>query len=124
MRSSRDRIDRRHTRVMTLSPQWDVQETLIARLRRDAAVRDEELATLRTRFEVAEHELEDLRAIRDAPTPPELPGRPGAELAAAFLPVEAARLSDDFYLVAEGHRRSQPCWSSATASGTDCSTGP
>ena len=59
--------------------EWDVQETLIARLRREAEVRDDELAKLRVRLEVAEHELEDLRAIRDALTPPELPGRPGLE---------------------------------------------
>ena len=82
--------------------EWDVQETLIARLRREAVVRDEELATLRGRLDAAEHELEDLRAIRDALTPPELPRRPGLELAAAFLPAEAGRVSGDFYLVAEG----------------------
>jgi serine phosphatase RsbU (regulator of sigma subunit) len=51
---------------------------------------------------VAEHELEDLRAIRDALTPPELPQRPGLELAAAFLPAAAEGVSGDFYLVAEG----------------------
>jgi hypothetical protein len=58
------------------SAECEVQETLIARLRREAAVRDEELATLRERLDAAEHELEDLRAIRDALTPPELPRRP------------------------------------------------
>jgi serine phosphatase RsbU (regulator of sigma subunit) len=78
------------------------QETLIARLRREAAVRDGDLAVLRERLEVAEHELEDLRAVRDALTPPELPQRPGLELAAAFLPAAAETLSGDFYLVAEG----------------------
>ncbi len=82
--------------------EWDVQETLIARLRREAAVRDEELVALRWRLDAAEHELEDLRAIRDALTPPELPRRPGLELAAAFLPAEAERVSGDFYLVAQG----------------------
>ena len=82
--------------------EWDVQETLIARLRREAVVRDEELTMLRVQLDAAEHELEDLRAIRDALTPPELPGRPGLELAAAFLPAEAERVSGDFYLVAEG----------------------
>jgi Stage II sporulation protein E (SpoIIE) len=51
---------------------------------------------------VAEHELQDLRAIRDALTPPELPQRPGLELAAAFLPAAAEQVSGDFYLVAEG----------------------
>jgi serine phosphatase RsbU (regulator of sigma subunit) len=49
-----------------------------------------------------EHELQDLRAIRDALTPPELPRRPGLELAAAFLPAIAEQVSGDFYLVAEG----------------------
>jgi serine phosphatase RsbU (regulator of sigma subunit) len=78
------------------------QDTLIARLRDEAAVRDEDLALLHDRLETAEHELEDLRAIRDALTPPELPRRPDLELAAAFLPAFAERVSGDFYLVAEG----------------------
>ncbi len=78
------------------------QETLIARLRREAEVRDEDLAALGERLDVAEHELEDLRAIRDALTPPELPERQGLELAAAFMPAAAERVSGDFYLVAEG----------------------
>ena len=93
--------------------EWDVQKTLIARLRREAKVRDEQLATLRARLDAAEHdldaaehELEDLRAIRDALTPPELPRRPGLELAAAFLPAESERVSGDFYLVAEGPQES------------------
>jgi len=77
-------------------------ETLVARLRREAALRDDELASLRQRLAVAEHELEDLRVIRDALTPPKLPQRPGLELAAAFLPAAAERVSGDFYLVAVG----------------------
>jgi phosphoserine phosphatase RsbU/P len=77
------------------------KDDLIARLRREAAVRDAELVGLRERLDVAEHELEDLRAIRDALTPFELPVRPGLELAAAFVPA-AERVSGDFYLVAEG----------------------
>jgi serine phosphatase RsbU (regulator of sigma subunit) len=79
-----------------------LQETLIARLREEAAVREGDLAVLRDGLEAAEHELEDLRAIRDALTPPELPQRPGLELAAAFLPAAAEQVSGDFYLVAEG----------------------
>jgi serine phosphatase RsbU (regulator of sigma subunit) len=59
------------------------------------------LAVLRQRLGTAERELNDLRAIRDALTPPELPKRPGLELAAAFLPA-ADQVSGDFYLVAEG----------------------
>jgi sigma-B regulation protein RsbU (phosphoserine phosphatase) len=78
------------------------QESLITRLRREVEVRDGDLAALRARLEVAEHELDDLRAIRDALTPPELPQRPGLELAAAFLPASAERVSGDFYLVCEG----------------------
>jgi len=78
-----------------------LQETLIARLRREAAVREDEVAGLRERLEAAQDELEDLRAIRDALTPPELPQRPGLDLAAAFVPA-AEHVSGDFYLVAEG----------------------
>jgi serine phosphatase RsbU (regulator of sigma subunit) len=82
------------------------QEELIARLREEAAVREGDLAALRERRAAAEHELEDLRAIRDALTPPELPQRPGLELAAAFLPAAAEQVSGDFYLVAEGPQHS------------------
>jgi serine phosphatase RsbU (regulator of sigma subunit) len=78
------------------------QQALIASLRREAAIRDEQLAGLRERLGVAEHELEDLRAIRDALTPPELPHRPGLDLATAFLPASAEQVSGDFYLVVEG----------------------
>jgi serine phosphatase RsbU (regulator of sigma subunit) len=78
------------------------QAGLIARLRREAKLRDGDLAELRERLESTEHELEDLRAIRDALTPPDLPERPGLELSAAFLPAAAERVSGDFYLVAAG----------------------
>ena len=78
---------------------------LIVRLRREATIRDAELEALRARLDAAEHELEDLRAIRDALTPFELPQRPGMDLAAAFVPA-AERVSGDFYLVAEGPQRS------------------
>jgi serine phosphatase RsbU (regulator of sigma subunit) len=76
-------------------------DELIAWLRLEAHVREDHLADLRNRLEAAERELVDLRAIRDALTPPELPDRPGVELAAALLPA-AERVSGDFYLVAEG----------------------
>ena len=79
-------------------------ERLIARLREEADVREEDLAALRAQLASTEHELEDLRAIRDALTPPELPHRPGLDLAAAFLPAAAERVSGDFYLVADGPR--------------------
>jgi sigma-B regulation protein RsbU (phosphoserine phosphatase) len=76
--------------------------TLIARLRKDAELREDDLARLRGRLEAAESELLDLRAIRDALTPPDLPKRPGLDVAAAFLPADAERVSGDFYLVAAG----------------------
>ncbi len=75
---------------------------MIARLRREVELRDADLGALHERLEAAEHELEDLRAIRDALTPPELPERPGLELAAAFLPATAEQVSGDFYLVVQG----------------------
>ncbi|MEA2481684.1 MAG: hypothetical protein QOJ07_3606, partial [Thermoleophilaceae bacterium] len=75
---------------------------LVSRLRVEAGAREEDLAELRARVGAAEHELEDLRAIRDALTPPELPRRPGLDLAAAFVPAAAERVSGDFYLVADG----------------------
>ena len=53
-------------------------DTLIERLRREAVVQAEDFATLTERLEAAENELEDLRAVRDALTPPELPRAPGA----------------------------------------------
>ena len=84
------------------------QATLIARMAREAHVREEDLAGLRSRLETAEHELEsaehelqDLRAIRDALTPSAVPQRPGMRLAAAFLPAGEERVSGDFYLVAK-----------------------
>jgi serine phosphatase RsbU (regulator of sigma subunit) len=78
------------------------QDALVARLRQEAALRDQDLALLRARLGAAEHELEDLRAIRDALTPPELPHRPGLDVAAAFLPAAAEQVGGDFYLVGEG----------------------
>jgi serine phosphatase RsbU (regulator of sigma subunit) len=77
------------------------KDALIARLRSEAGVREDDLAELRDRLGTAEHELEDLRAIRDALTPPQLPERPGVDVAAGFVPA-AERVSGDFYLVAEG----------------------
>jgi serine phosphatase RsbU (regulator of sigma subunit) len=84
------------------------QDALIKRLREEAAVREEDVAVLRERLEAAEHELEDLRAIRNALTPSELPQRPGLDLAAAFLPAEAA--TSTWRLRGRGI---PPCWSSA-----------
>jgi sigma-B regulation protein RsbU (phosphoserine phosphatase) len=77
-------------------------DTLIERLRREAVVQAEDFAMLTERLAAAEHELEDLRAVRDALTPPQLPQRPGLELAATFIPAATEQVSGDFYLVAEG----------------------
>ena len=102
LRRLHSEADTRERDLRTMSAREHRHETLITRLQREAAVRDEELASLHERLDAAEHELEDLRAIRDALTPPELPDRPGLELAAAFLPAAAEQISGDFYLVAEG----------------------
>lgn len=105
LRRLHSEADTRERDIRDMGVREDRQDTLIARLRREADVRDEEVAALHGRLQVAEHELKDLRAIRDALTPPELPQRPGLELAAAFLPA-AEQVSGDFYLVAEGPRDS------------------
>ena len=105
LRRLHSEADTRERDIRDMGAREDRQETLIARLGREADVRDEEVAALHERLAVAEHELEDLRAIRDALTPPELPQRPGLTLAAAFLPA-AEQVSGDFYLVAEGPRDS------------------
>jgi len=94
--------DARDRDIRDLGEREQRYQDLVARLRREADVREEKLAALGQLLESAEHELKDLRAIRDALTPPELPTRPGLELAAAYLPAEAEQVSGDFYLVAEG----------------------
>jgi sigma-B regulation protein RsbU (phosphoserine phosphatase) len=104
-RRFRPAADVRERDILDTGEREERQETLIARLRREAQVRDDELTALRHRLELAEHELEDLRAMRDALTPPELPARPGLQLAAAFVPA-AEMVSGDFYLVAEGPQES------------------
>jgi serine phosphatase RsbU (regulator of sigma subunit) len=101
LRRLHSQADAREHDIRDMGEYEQRQDTLIERLRREARVRDDELTGLRERLEAAEHELEDLRAIRDALTPSELPQRPGLELAAAFVPA-AERVSGDFYLVAEG----------------------
>lgn len=94
-----------------MGEQEDRQETLIFRLRRDAEVREQDLAALRERLEAVEHELEDLRAIRDALTPPELPRRPGLALGAAFLPAAAEReLPRARICVRDGHDQLEGQW--------------
>jgi len=102
LRRLHSEADARERDIRDMDAHEDRQDSLIARLRREAQVRDDEVERLRGQLDVAEHELEDLRAIRDALTPPELPVRPGLDLAAAYLPAVAEQVSGDFYLVAEG----------------------
>lgn len=83
-----------HRRELDLS---DVVE----RLRREARVHDDVITRLLERLAADELELNDLRPIRDALTPPELASRPGVDLAASFLPATDG-VSGDFYLLAEG----------------------
>jgi sigma-B regulation protein RsbU (phosphoserine phosphatase) len=92
----------REDEIRALGEREREHEQLVSRLRFEADAREEDLVQLRARVGAAEHELEDLRAIRDALTPPELPRRPGLDLAAAFVPAAAQRVSGDFYLVADG----------------------
>ena len=77
------------------------RSALVARLRTEARAHEEALSDLRDKLAAAEVELTDLRAVRDALTPPSLPDRPGIDLAASFLPA-TERVSGDFYLAAEG----------------------
>ena len=93
LRRLHSQADAREHDIRDMGEHEQRQDSLIERLRREAEVRDDELAMLRVRLDAAEHELEDLRAISDALTPPQLPQRPGLELAAAFLPAEAERVS-------------------------------
>jgi serine phosphatase RsbU (regulator of sigma subunit) len=76
---------------------------LVERLRSEARVREDVVRRLLEQLVADERELNDLRAVRDALTPPELGKWPGVDLAAAFLPATEG-VSGDFYLVAEGPR--------------------
>jgi serine phosphatase RsbU (regulator of sigma subunit) len=102
-----EEVRRPHAAAVGAEPETGVerevtrQAQLIVRLRREAEAREGDVAALRGRLESVEDELQELRAIRDALTPPDLPERPGLELAAVFLPA-AEHVSGDFYLVAEG----------------------
>jgi serine phosphatase RsbU (regulator of sigma subunit) len=74
---------------------------LVERLRNEARVHEDVVNRLLERLAADERELNDLRAVRDALTPPELASRPGVDLAASFLPATKG-VSGDFYLVAAG----------------------
>jgi serine phosphatase RsbU (regulator of sigma subunit) len=79
--------------------------SLVERLRREALVDDDVISELHREITASDRELSDLRAIRDALTPPVQMSYPGVELAASFLPA-SEHVSGDFYLVAEGLRGS------------------
>lgn len=83
-----------HRRELNLSD-------LVERLRREVLVHEDVISRLLERLAADELELNDLRAVRDALTPPELASRPGIDLAASFFPATEG-VSGDFYLVAEG----------------------
>ncbi|MEA2495124.1 MAG: hypothetical protein QOJ29_3035 [Thermoleophilaceae bacterium] len=100
------RWDGKHASVQALQPHAGDDRSLIASLQREVELRDEDLEVLHDQLEAAERELLDLRAIRDALTPPDLPKRPGLDLAAAFLPAAAEQVSGDFYLATGGPRDS------------------
>jgi len=98
-------VDRELARLRAKAGEQDVE---IAHLRDEAAAAGEihrresdVIARLLERLVADEIELNDLRAIRDALTPPELARRPGVDLAASFLPATDG-VSGDFYLVADG----------------------
>jgi serine phosphatase RsbU (regulator of sigma subunit) len=71
----------------------------------------------RARLEAAESELDELRVIREALTPPVPEDRPGLELATAFIPASEG-VGGDFYLVVEG-----PAESTLVAVGDVCGKG-
>ena len=73
----------------------------VGHLRQEADLHAQALTRLRAELAAAREELVDLRAIRDALTPPELPALPGLELAASFLPA-SHQVSGDFYMAAPG----------------------
>lgn len=83
-----------HRRELDLS-------ALVERLRREVEVHEDVILRLLERLAADELELNDLRAVRNALTPPELASRPGVDLAASFLPATDG-VSGDFYLVADG----------------------
>jgi serine phosphatase RsbU (regulator of sigma subunit) len=105
LRRLHSKVEAQARDIRDMGEHGDRQERVIERLRREVELRDAELAALRGHLDETVHELEDLRAVRDALTPPALPERPGLDLAAAFVPA-AERVSGDFYLVAEGPRDS------------------
>jgi serine phosphatase RsbU (regulator of sigma subunit) len=74
---------------------------LVERLRTEARLREDVIARQLKRLAADDVELNDLRAIRDALTPPELARQPGVDVAASFVPATEG-VSGDFHLIAEG----------------------
>ena len=93
--------DRADEELDRLHRQAALDEQVIARLRDEMGVRDAELADIQSRLAANELELDDLRAVRDALTPAELPERPGLEITVSFQPA-TQRVSGDFYIAAPG----------------------
>ncbi|MGH3823791.1 MAG: PP2C family protein-serine/threonine phosphatase [Pseudonocardiaceae bacterium] len=56
---------------------------------------------LRSRVEQQQRQLDELRSIREALTPTQIPARPGLEVATSFIPAEGL-VAGDFFLVAPG----------------------
>ena len=105
LRRLRDRVDASEADNRDLRVQGKADAREIADLREEAGHHDEVLLKVRDELAAAELELGDLRAVRDALTPPKLPERPGLTFAASFLPA-SHRVSGDFYIAAEGPENS------------------
>jgi len=61
----------------------------------------ERQARLQSRLAAQDRELDELRTVRDALTPPRIPRRPALDIASAFVPAESG-VAGDFFLVAAG----------------------
>ena len=98
-------VDREVARLRAVAGELHRRESdlsaLVGRLESEARVHEDVIASLLERLAADELELNDLRAVRDALTPPELARRPGVDLAASFLPATDG-VSGDFYLVIDG----------------------
>ncbi len=77
------------------------QRALIARLRESAVASAVDYEVIAAKLVTSEHELLDLRAIRDALTPPVLVQRDGLTLAVEFRPAEI-HVGGDFHFVGDG----------------------
>ena len=101
VQESRHEIAHLRQEAASASDERRTQRALLERLREQAGIDREALASVRRELDAAESELVDLRAVRDALTPPTLPQRPGLTLAVSFLPATQG-VGGDFYLAAAG----------------------